>query len=82
VNKTAHIWFNKFHLKYVKNLFYFYIKIRRNFIPNPIFLCTNISGNSHKQIYLFTYLIYSLSLLTFVIFIISTLMLIIHIWRN
>jgi len=36
-NKTAHIWFNKLHLKYeTRNLFYFYIKIQRNFFPNPI----------------------------------------------
>jgi len=36
-SKTAHIWFNKFHLKYEKNLFLYCIIIRRNFVPNQIF---------------------------------------------
>jgi len=35
-NKTAHIWFNKFHLKYEKK--FVCIKIRRNFFPNLIYI--------------------------------------------
>jgi len=36
-NKTGHIWFNKLHLKYEKNLFYFSIKIWRKKIWRNFF---------------------------------------------
>jgi len=36
-DRTKHIWFNKLHLKYEKNLFRFCIKMRRNFFLNTIY---------------------------------------------